>query len=164
MHHDNERIKDDIIMEFTKTIELFGLSTLEARLFAYLYLTNKPLTLDEMSQALGKSKTTMSNGIRNLSELNLVSLVWKKGTRKDLYQANSQLFSSFLSTYVSKWLEMVSHQKTSLEEINQSIDLKENSYNRNPELSELTDRLNDMIEFHQLLEELFKDVKKNVRK
>ncbi|MUV36597.1 putative HTH-type transcriptional regulator [Lentibacillus sp. JNUCC-1] len=84
-----ETVSDQIIMEFAKTAELFGLTTLEARLFAYMYLEDRPLTLDEMSEAIGKSRTSMSNGVRGLLDLKLVTRVWKKGERKDLYQAAS---------------------------------------------------------------------------
>ncbi len=106
------------MIEFSKTIELFGLTTLEARLFAYLYLSEDAMTLDEMSEALGKSKASISTNIRSLAELNLVTRVWKKGVRKDLYEANSQLFKTFMTSYLRKWVDVARRQKSSLEEIN----------------------------------------------
>lgn len=45
---DKEVIENQIIKEFSKTIEQFGLNPLEARLFSYLYLSGEALTLDEM--------------------------------------------------------------------------------------------------------------------
>ena len=68
-------LKDDLVTALSKTIELFGLSTLESRFFYYMYLVDGPKTLDEMSEALGKSKTAMSTSIRSLAEFNLVSQV-----------------------------------------------------------------------------------------
>lgn len=100
------------MIEFSKTIELFGLTTVEARLFAYLYLSEEDLTLDEMADALGKSKTSISTNIRSLAELNLVTRVWKKGVRKDLYQANSQLFKTFMTSFQRKWIDIARRQKS----------------------------------------------------
>lgn len=76
-----EKFTNKIIIEFAKTIELFGLTPAEARLFVYLYLQEEPQTLDEMGEALGKSKTSMSTSIRSLSDSNLVTRVWKKKRR-----------------------------------------------------------------------------------
>lgn len=151
-----EPLINKIMLEFSKTIEMFGLTTLESRLFAYLYLSRRPLTLDEMSDALGKSKTSMSTSVRSLSELNLVTRVWQKGIRKDLYQVNTQLFKTFMSAYLSKWIDASNRQKISLEDIYQSIDQD----NKNEEdIKYIDNRLNDIIEFHKEVEILFRNIK-----
>ncbi|GGJ92280.1 HTH-type transcriptional repressor OpcR [Lentibacillus kapialis] len=141
----------DIILESAKTIEMFGLSPLEARLFVYLYLQNQPKTLDEMAEALGKSKTSMSTSIRSLSDAKLVTLVWKKGVRKDLYEANSQLFKLFMSNYVNKWISASNHQKKTLEKIQQKLDHNDTEQSR-----EIADHLNDIIHFHEQIESSFR--------
>ncbi|TFJ93524.1 GbsR/MarR family transcriptional regulator [Lentibacillus salicampi] len=141
----------DIISEFAKTIEMFGLSPLEARLFVYLYLQNQPKTLDDMSEALGKSKTSMSTGIRSLSDFNLVTLVWRKGVRKDLYEANNELFKSFMNNYVTKWINASNHQKDALEKIHH--ELKKLNIEEYPEI---TDNLTRIIDFHRQLESSFR--------
>src|SRR5690606_36675970 len=139
---------DDItkkaIGEFAKTLELFRLSTMEARLFAYLYMTNNTLTLDEMSDALGKSKTSISTNIRRLLELNLVQRVWKKGVRKDLYEANSPLFKTFMNHYLSGWINTAKQQKASLEEIYASMEKEKTDLDRSEfrEIDRKSTRLN----------------------
>src|SRR5699024_11462989 len=105
-----ENITYVIILEFGKTIEMFCLTPLEARLFVYLYLQDQPKSLDDMSEALGKSKTSMSTSIRNLSDANLVTLVWRKGVRKDLYVANYQLFKLFMNFCINKWIIAPTHR------------------------------------------------------
>ncbi|GAB3060551.1 GbsR/MarR family transcriptional regulator [Virgibacillus ainsalahensis] len=154
----NEETVNKIIIEFSKTIEMFDLSPVEARLFAYLYLTNEPLTLDEMSEAVGKSKTSMSTSIRTLSDINLVTRVWKKGVRKDLYQANTQLFKSFMNSYISKWVEAANHQKDSLDTI--KVQIETDNRNGSSEEFDLIDmKLNNIIEFHTQVGELFRKMK-----
>lgn len=158
-HPNDELITNKIIIEFSKTIEMFDLTTLEARLFAYLYLSKKPLTLDDMSDALGKSKSAMSTSIRSLSELNLVTRVWKKGIRKDLYQANMQLFKTFMNAYINKWIAATNRQKTSLEEINRLIEQKRDIPESGVEI--IQQRMDGIIEFHKQVEDLFKEMKQD---
>lgn len=156
-----EGLTNKIMIEFSKTIEMFGLTTLEARLFAYLYLSNKSLTLDDMSDGLGKSKTSMSTSIRSLSELNLVTRVWKKGIRKDLYRANTQLFKTFMNAYINKWIDATNRQKSSLEDINNSIKQKNNNRESDEEIIGMDQQLDDMIEFHKQVEALFREMKQD---
>lgn len=156
VEHETEYIKNSIISEFAKTIEMFDLTPLEARLFAYLYLSEEPKTLDDMSEALGKSKTSMSTNIRNLSDLNLVTLVWKKGVRKDLYQANQQLFKIFMTSYIRNWRDTTNHRKNALEKI-KSLLVDRNSYTE--EVQSLHNQLNEIIEFHTKLDLFFAKLK-----
>lgn len=160
MCKDFESVKDQLITEFTKTIELFGLTTLESRLFAYLYLTNEPRTLDEMSEALGKSKTAMSTNVRSLADLNLVTQVWKKSVRKDLYKAEPQLFKMFINFYMRKWIDSTGRQKEALLDIKKECDREwgtAEDYNKG---KELLNKLNEIIDFHHELESAFNDLRK----
>ncbi|MBY7143041.1 MarR family transcriptional regulator [Virgibacillus sp. NKC19-3] len=154
----NEEIRDNLMIEFSKTVGNFGLSPVEARLFAHLYLSKEPLTLDDMSEALGKSKTSMSTSVRTLSDLNLVTRVWKKGVRKDLYQANNQLFKTFMNSYINKWIDTTKHQKDALENNKHLIDQKRKEES-SEELSNLYERMHDILEFHILVERLFRSMK-----
>lgn len=157
MENKYETYQISIINEFTKTIEMFGLTTLEARLFVYLYLEDRPQTLDEMSAALGKSKTSMSTSIRKLADLNLVSQVWRKGVRKDLYKANGQVFNQLVQSYMQKWNDLAVRQKEALEDIKQQlkkqdVDPSEDDKDR----AQLLNRLDEIIHFHNKLQNLYK--------
>lgn len=151
-----ENMTNKIIIEFSKTIEMFGLTTLEARLFVYLYLEEEPMTLDDMSEAIGKSKTSMSTSIRSLSELNLVTRVWKKGVRKDLYEANGQLFKTFMNFYVNKWIDATNHQKDSLEEIKKQIQELPDD-----DTAGMNDRLSTIIDFHKQVEKSLRAIRQD---
>ncbi|MFC2947949.1 GbsR/MarR family transcriptional regulator [Virgibacillus sediminis] len=152
-----EELTYKIITEFSKTLGMFGLTPVEARLFAYLYLVNEPVTLDGMSEAIGKSKTSMSTSIRSLLDMNLVTRVWKKGVRKDLYQANSQLFKSFMNSYMNKWLAAATHQQDALVSIEEEInEVKEPATG---EILKLKEYLQDIIKFHEQVADLFREMK-----
>ncbi|MHA6252805.1 GbsR/MarR family transcriptional regulator [Oceanobacillus sp. CAU 1775] len=163
MNINHETNSEAIVTVFSKTVEMFGLSTLESRLFAYMYLEDKPLTLDEMSQALGKSKTAMSTNIRSLSELNLVSQVWRKGERKDLYIANTQLLKSFFDFYFHKWVSMTSRQRELLEQLKDEAGQNWDEKKDNEERLQYFSKLEQIIHFHEELESAFNRVKQEVK-
>jgi len=63
------------------------LSQLQGRIFAVLYLQDKPLSLDQIAEALQQSKSNISTNIRGLVEWHLVRHVAVPNSRKDHYQA-----------------------------------------------------------------------------
>jgi DNA-binding transcriptional regulator GbsR (MarR family) len=158
MNKPSINIQDEIITVTTKTFEMFGLTPVESQLFIYLYLTDRLQTLDDMSEALGKSKTSMSTSVRKLADLNLVSQVWKRGVRKDLYTSTDQTFSTLVNVYMQNLTDTVRRQKEALEE----LELKVRHHNHNnvsaEEMSdtELLDKLNNIIGFHTDLQNIFK--------
>lgn len=151
-------LEDQIIKEFSKTIEQFGLNPLEARLFSYLYLSNKALTLDEMSEGLGKSKTAINTNIRSLKEMQLVDQVWKKGIRKDLYQASSSLYKTFMTFYIKRWMEITRGQKRALEFIQDEV-TKFESEKPSTDRENFTNRLKEIITFHEQIESVYREVR-----
>ncbi|WP_240468545.1 hypothetical protein [Gracilibacillus sp. YIM 98692] len=156
---DNEILDDinnKIISEFSKTLEMFSLNQTESKLFVTLYLTAEPMTLDEMKDVLGKSKTAMSYAVRTLLDYNLVERVWRKGVRKDLYQAKQNLYEKFMKTYVNRWLEALDQQINSLGEIQQELGELQNGE------KELVDhKIHEAITFHRSLEDVFQRIKEN---
>lgn len=157
-----ENINNLLIAEFAKTVEMFDVSPSEARLFAILYLEGSPMTLDQMSEAMGKSKTSVSTGIRSLVDLSLVERVWRKGIRKDLYKADKNLYRKFMTSFIHKWIESTSRQKQSLEEIEEILSQEIHYYGTKKEKSEtdvLYERVKEMIAFHQSIESAFQEIK-----
>lgn len=63
------------------------LTQLQGRIFALLYLQRGPLTLDEIAERLGQSKSNVSVQIRGLSEWHLVRHTRRPGSRRDHYEA-----------------------------------------------------------------------------
>ena len=57
------------------------------QIYALLFLSDEPLSLDEISKRLGISKSNVSINIRLLEDFSLVRKVWVKGSRKDFYAA-----------------------------------------------------------------------------
>jgi DNA-binding transcriptional regulator GbsR (MarR family) len=70
----------------------WGFSRIMGQLYGLLYLSSKPLTLDDMSESLSISKGNVSINIRALERWNMVKTVWIKGDRKDYYEAETDFW------------------------------------------------------------------------
>ncbi|MFO1520386.1 MAG: MarR family transcriptional regulator [bacterium] len=57
------------------------------QIYALLFLSREPLSLDDIAEILKISKSNISINIRDLEESKLVRKVWVKGSRRDFYEA-----------------------------------------------------------------------------
>jgi len=81
------------------TTQLFGLGRILGQLYALLYLSPRPLCLDEIVGELGVSKASVSTTVRQLERWTAVKRVWVRGDRRDFYEAETD-FQSLLKTGV----------------------------------------------------------------
>ena len=95
-----ERIRSEIGDAMAKTMDLYGVPPSIGRLYSMLYFSEEPLTLDELRDHMGMSKTSMSTGVRRLEKNKMVKKVWKKGVRKHLYEGETNFFNNFVNFFV----------------------------------------------------------------
>lgn len=91
----NEKLVDaqDIFLgKINHLCNKFGLNNVMAQLYAVLYFNNKPMSLDEMAERLKISKGSVSVNIRGLERYGVVHRTWVKGTRKDYYEAEPDIY------------------------------------------------------------------------
>jgi DNA-binding transcriptional regulator GbsR (MarR family) len=67
------------------------LTQLQGRIFALLYLQPEPLSLEEIAAELEQSKSNISVNVRGLVDWHLVRRVQVAGSRKDHYEAATNL-------------------------------------------------------------------------
>lgn len=88
MNIEAEKNQDIILSKLNEICKMSGLNNIMAQLYALLYLSNKPLSLNDMMDRLKVSKGNVSINIRELENWGAVRSVWVKGSRKDYYEAN----------------------------------------------------------------------------
>jgi DNA-binding transcriptional regulator GbsR (MarR family) len=71
------------------------LTQLQGRIFALLYLQSRPLALEDVAAELQQSKSNISINIRGLVDWHLVRRVPVGGSRKDHYEAATDLWRVF---------------------------------------------------------------------
>lgn len=110
-----EKARERVIDAISQNMNLYGVTESIGRLYGSLYFQEGPLTLDEMKEELGMSKTSMSTSVRSLLELKMVGKVWKKGVRKDLYQAEPDWYQTFIDFFTIKWRAGISINISAME-------------------------------------------------
>ncbi|KGP90033.1 transcriptional regulator [Pontibacillus chungwhensis BH030062] len=113
-----EETIEKFIQVIAKNMSLYGITSSVGRLYGTLYFADQPMTLDNMRDALEMSKTSMSTGVRSLSEMKMVEPAFRKGVRKDLYKSEEDWYKSFTSLFGNRWRH---HTETNIEEADEAI-------------------------------------------
>jgi HTH-type transcriptional regulator, glycine betaine synthesis regulator len=71
--------------------QLLGYPRSVGQIYGLLYLSPKPLTLDDIVELLGISKGSASIGIRQLASVGAVTQTWIPGDRKDYFTIQADL-------------------------------------------------------------------------
>lgn len=106
LRNDDERIDDvktQFIEKITDNMNAFGVSTSIGRVLGIIYMNREPMTLDELSEETGMSKTRMSQVVREMIDLNIAERVFKKGVRKDLFRVEEDYYQTFILLFTSTW-------------------------------------------------------------
>jgi len=120
-----EAAQHKFIESLGKLCDSFGLNKFVAQLYALLYLSEKPLSLDDMVEMLGVSKGNISLNIRELEKWGAVKNIWVKGSRKDYYEAEldiKKVVLNKLRSSVEKRMAQVSNMLDEFSDIVKSAD------------------------------------------
>jgi DNA-binding transcriptional regulator GbsR (MarR family) len=153
-----EIARERVIDAISKNMNLYGVTESIGRLYGALYFQEGPLTLDEMKEELGMSKTSMSTSVRSLLELKMVGKVWKKGVRKDLYQAEPDWYQTFIDFFTIKWrtgisLNITAMQKSLVELQTLLEDKKVDIHVKNQVIIDI-EKLTSALEYYEWLNRL----------
>ncbi|ACB85624.1 choline uptake/conversion transcriptional regulator CudC [Natranaerobius thermophilus] len=124
-----QELRSEISVAMAQTMDLYGVPPSIGRLYAILYFSDEPKTLDELRDMMGMSKTSMSTGVRRLEKNKMVKKVWKKGVRKHLYEGETDFFNTFLNFFIPMWkreievnMEAIKKVEPELKEMAESSD------------------------------------------
>jgi len=123
-----EKVRERVIESIAQNMNLYGIAPSIGRLYGMMFFHHEPLTLDEMKDELGMSKTSMSTSVRTLLELKMVDKVWKKGVRKDLYAVEGDWYQNFIDLFSVKWRSAISMNTNtiskSIKELQEELDME----------------------------------------
>jgi DNA-binding transcriptional regulator GbsR (MarR family) len=83
--------------------EVDGFSSIAGRLFATLLLSPEPRSLDDLAEAIGVSKASISTDARRLLERGIVERVTHPGDRRDYYELAADFFARSIRNRVAQW-------------------------------------------------------------
>jgi len=70
----------------------WGVNRSVAQIHALLYLSETPLTAEDISERLGMARSNVSTSLRELLSWNLIRRVHAMGDRRDFYEAEADVF------------------------------------------------------------------------
>ncbi|WP_407269942.1 GbsR/MarR family transcriptional regulator [Radiobacillus sp. PE A8.2] len=97
-----EQSRDIMISAIAQTMVIYGVTPSVGRIYGVLYFASEPLSLDDIKTQVAMSKASVSNGMRELLETEMVIKVWKKGDRKDHYVAEKDFLKNFIAFFIKK--------------------------------------------------------------
>ncbi len=102
MNNDNMLNESRDILEsaLAQSMTVYGVSPSVGRIYSVLYFTKVPMTLKEIQEHVATRKASVSNGVRELMDTEMVSKIWKKGQRQDHYIAEKDFFRNFIIYFV----------------------------------------------------------------
>ncbi|WP_026702474.1 GbsR/MarR family transcriptional regulator [Salibacterium aidingense] len=109
--HEVEQAHNQIIEKLADNMRSFGTSTTVGRVLGIIYMNRAPMTLDELSEQTGMSKTRMSQVVREMMELNIAERTFQLGGRKDYYQVEQDYYQTFISLFTSNWRQAINKSR-----------------------------------------------------
>ncbi len=91
MNSEIEKIRDYFIEIAGSMAGNLGLNSIAGQMYALLYISSEPVSLDEITDILKVSKGNVSVNIRVLERWGAVKKVWVKGSRRNFYKANEDI-------------------------------------------------------------------------
>lgn len=150
-----ERARERVVDAISNNMNLYGVTDSIGRLYGMLYFQDHPMTLDEMKEETGMSKTSMSTSVRTLMEIKMVDKVWRKGVRKDLYVAEHDWYKNFFDYFDIKWRTAISFNiqaiKKSLLELNELLDSGTVDEEMKAEAKHDSEKLTEALDYYDWL-------------
>lgn len=96
----NQALRREIIATFADAYQNLGYSSLMGKIVALLLISEKPLSLDDISEQLEMSKGPISQIARRLKDHRLIERIWVPGERKDYYKSSNDMFGEAFRNYM----------------------------------------------------------------
>ncbi len=144
-----EKIKKELIQRFGDAYKAFGLNKLMGHIIALLLFSPEPLSLDDITKQLGRSKGPISQIVRRLRDKRLIRKAWMtENNRKDYYEIEPEVFEHAFRNN----LELIKNNKRIATQLKEKI----KSANKSS-LETINTRMKEMELFYSLMEDHFND-------
>jgi DNA-binding transcriptional regulator GbsR (MarR family) len=92
------------MVELTANLfQRFGIPRITGQIYGLLYLSNTPMSLDDIVAALEISKGSASNGTRHLVAVGAIREVWQPGDRRFFFESEGDI-SSVIRRFYAKFV------------------------------------------------------------
>lgn len=152
------KARQRVIESIGKNMDLYGVTLSVGHLYGNMFFRNEPVTLDEMVDTMGLSKTSISTGMRNLHDLKMIHKVWGKGIRKDLYEVEPDWYQTFADFFDIKWRKSIEMNLQSLQRSKREMAALLEEHPDDEELQDILkmdiEKIDNAIEYYGWLDRL----------
>jgi len=147
-----ELAQDRFIEKIGNMCSKFGLNHFMAQLYAVLYLSNKPMSLDDLVEHLKVSKGNVSINIRELERWGAVRQIWVKGSRRDFYVAEEDIKKIISERVKSSILKRITEVSDMLAEFNEIVSSDDGEFTEEEKeiVKNYKNRLNKIEELNKM--------------
>jgi DNA-binding transcriptional regulator GbsR (MarR family) len=153
-----EKAHDYFIETAGRLSKNLGLSEIAGQLYALLYLSPDPISLNEMVEKLKMSKASASVNIRALERWGAAKKVWVKGNRRDHYAADRDVWKVASSRLKVGLERRISEANGAIEQVEKMLKDSEKKFNgENKKLARTyVERIKTVRKMSERLEKLLK--------
>jgi DNA-binding transcriptional regulator GbsR (MarR family) len=152
-----DRVKKDFIQSLSQISRFWGFPKGMGAIFAVLYLSPAPLSLDEIVQETGLTKGAISTEIRALARMGLVHRSSRLGDRKDYYEAETDFYTAIRSLLKER---QNSEFDRAIQSVRETLGILEANWVDDEEWNFVYKRVQALQEFFDAIDSLTKAVVK----
>jgi DNA-binding transcriptional regulator GbsR (MarR family) len=138
-----------------RLFQVLGLPRSTGQIYGLLYLSARPLSLDDLCQMLAMSKGSASTGTRHLASWRAIRQVWVPGDRRDYFEAIGDISDILRACYREFVLPRLTASERTLAGIieNLEIDASRDMLSKE-EYKFCSERLRSLVRFQKKLQGL----------
>jgi DNA-binding transcriptional regulator GbsR (MarR family) len=155
MKHSLTKIKKDFTQGLSQISRFWGFPKGMGAIFAVIYLSPTPLSLDEIVQETGLTKGAISTEIRVLARMGLVHRSSKLGDRKDYYEAETDFYAAIRSILKER---QNSEFDRAIRSVRETLETMEENWVEEDEWQFVYERVQALQEFFDSIDSLAKAV------
>ena len=159
MNSELEKAHDYFIETASRLSKGMGLSEIAGQIYALLYLSPEPISLNEMVEKLKISKASASVNIRALEGWGAAKKVWVKGNRRDHYVADRDIWKIVTNRLKLGLERRITEASGAIEQVEKMLQHSQEKMNSNDKkvarvymqrikaVKQLTGRLENLLKF-----------------
>ncbi|HEX2997403.1 MAG TPA: hypothetical protein VHP14_21455 [Anaerolineales bacterium] len=148
-------IKEDFTQGLSQISRFWGFPKGMGAIFAVLYISPMPLSLDDIVQETGLTKGAISTEIRALARMGLVHRSTKLGDRKDYYEAETDFYVAIRSILKER---QNSEFDRAVRSVKETLETMEKNWVENEEWQFVYERIEALQEFFDAIDSLTRAV------
>jgi DNA-binding transcriptional regulator GbsR (MarR family) len=149
------KIKENFTQGLSQISRFWGFPKGMGAIFAVIYLSPTPLSLDEIVQETGLTKGAISTEIRALARMGLVHRSSKLGDRKDYYEAETDFYAAIRSILKER---QNSEFDRAIRSVRETLQTMEENWVENEEWQFVYERVKALQDFFDAIDSLGKAV------